>query len=111
MTQIENKPEVQETPFVPIEKIVSLCKRRGFVYPNSEIYGGVSGIYDFGPLGVELRNNIRRYWWWSMVQTMITSSVSRAQSSPIHVCGRPVGTSRTLLTSGRLQKVQTPFPR
>ena len=44
------------------------AKRRGFVYPNSEIYGGVAGIYDFGPLGVELRNNIRRYWWWSMVQ-------------------------------------------
>src|SRR6266581_5157717 len=58
-----------DTPFVPIDKIVSLCKRRGFVYPNSEIYGGISGIYDFGPLGVELRNNIRRYWWWSMVQT------------------------------------------
>jgi len=58
-----------DTPFVPIEKIVSLCKRRGFVYPNSEIYGGVSGIYDFGPLGVELRTNIRRFWWWSMVQT------------------------------------------
>src|SRR6266705_1210315 len=69
MTQTENKPATQETPFVPIEKIVALCKRRGFVYPNSEIYGGVSGIYDFGPLGVELRNNIRRYWWWSMVQT------------------------------------------
>ena len=69
MTQTEERTEVQETPFVPIEKIVSLCKRRGFVYPNSEIYGGVSGIYDFGPLGVELRNNIRRYWWWSMVQT------------------------------------------
>jgi len=60
---------VKDTPLVPIDKIVSLCKRRGFVYPNSEIYGGVSGIYDFGPLGVELRNNIRRFWWWSMVQT------------------------------------------
>src|SRR5581483_4998847 len=70
MTQIEEKEvAVQDIPPVPIEKIVSLCKRRGFVYPNSEIYGGVSGIYDFGPLGVELRNNIRRYWWWSMVQT------------------------------------------
>jgi len=69
MTQTENKPLVSDTPLVPIEKIVSLCKRRGFVYPNSEIYGGVAGIYDFGPLGVELRNNIRRYWWWSMVQT------------------------------------------
>ncbi len=68
MTQVENKPTTNDTPFVPIEKIVALCKRRGFVYPNSEIYDGVSGIYDFGPLGVELRNNIRRYWWWSMVQ-------------------------------------------
>ncbi len=69
MTQTEEKTQAPDTPMVPIEKIVSLCKRRGFVYPNSEIYGGVSGIYDFGPLGVELRNNIRRYWWWSMVQT------------------------------------------
>src|SRR5256712_4111171 len=68
MTQTENRPTISDTPFVPIEKIVALCKRRGFVYPNSEIYGGVSSIYDFGPLGVELRNNIRRYWWWSMVQ-------------------------------------------
>jgi len=71
MTQTEDKITLstEDTPLVPMEKIVSLCKRRGFVYPNSEIYGGVSGIYDFGPLGVELRNNIRRYWWWSMVQT------------------------------------------
>src|SRR5437588_10193670 len=70
MTQTQEQTVSRgDTPFVPIEKIVSLCKRRGFVYPNSEIYGGVSGIYDFGPLGVELRNNIRRYWWWSMVQT------------------------------------------
>jgi glycyl-tRNA synthetase len=68
MTLAESKAEVKDTPLVPMEKIVSLCKRRGFVYPNSEIYGGVAGIYDFGPLGVELRNNIRRYWWWSMVQ-------------------------------------------
>ncbi len=68
MTQVENKPTTSDTPFVPMEKIVALCKRRGFVYPNSEIYDGVAGIYDFGPLGVELRNNIRRYWWWWMVQ-------------------------------------------
>jgi glycyl-tRNA synthetase len=68
MTQIEEQRKT-DAPFVPIEKVVALCKRRGFVYPNSEIYGGVAGIYDFGPLGVELRNNIRRYWWWSMVQT------------------------------------------
>jgi glycyl-tRNA synthetase len=68
MLQTDYVPTVKDTPFVPVDKIVSLCKRRGFVYPNSEIYGGVAGIYDFGPLGVELRNNIRRYWWWSMVQ-------------------------------------------
>ncbi len=67
-TEQEQAAEVKDTPLVPIETIVSLCKRRGFVYPNSEIYGGVAGIYDFGPLGVEFRNNIRRYWWWSMVQ-------------------------------------------
>src|SRR5258708_13189777 len=70
MAQTEDKTtsSTGDTPLVPMEKIVSLAKRRGFVFPNSEIYGGVSGIYDFGPLGVELRNNIRRYWWWSMVQ-------------------------------------------
>ncbi len=68
MTQVDNKLETRDTPLVPIEKLVALCKRRGLVYPNSEIYGGVAGIYDFGPLGVELRNNIRRYWWWTMVQ-------------------------------------------
>jgi len=69
MPQTEGRNLAVDTAPVPIEKIASLAKRRGFVYPNSEIYGGVSGIYDFGPLGVELRNNIRRYWWWSMVQT------------------------------------------
>lgn len=46
-----------------MEKIVSLCKRRGFVFPGSEIYGGLSGIYDFGPRGVELLNNLKRSWW------------------------------------------------
>ncbi len=46
-----------------MEKIVSLAKRRGFVYPGSEIYGGLAGVYDFGPRGVELLNNIKRSWW------------------------------------------------
>lgn len=50
-----------------IEKIVSLCKRRGFVYPSSEIYGGLAGIYDYGPLGVELLRNIKNTWWHDMV--------------------------------------------
>src|SRR3989338_4623631 len=48
---------------VSLENIVSLAKRRGFIYPGSEIYGGLSGIYDYGPLGVELRHNIKLYFW------------------------------------------------
>src|SRR5207247_2981975 len=50
------------------DTIVSLSKRRGFVYPSSEIYGGSRSAWDYGPLGVELKENIRRQWWRSMVQ-------------------------------------------
>ena len=46
-----------------LEKIISLAKRRGFVYPGSEIYGGLAGTWDYGPLGVELKNNIKNSWW------------------------------------------------
>jgi len=46
-----------------MEKIVALCKRRGFVFPNSEIYGGNQGFYDYGPLGVRVKNNLKRLWW------------------------------------------------
>ena len=46
-----------------MEKVVSLCKRRGFVFPGSEIYGGLANSFDYGPLGVELKNNIKREWW------------------------------------------------
>src|SRR3990172_4712201 len=53
---------------VTMEKIVSLCKRRGFIYPGSEIYGGLSGTWDYGPLGVELKNNIKQLWWRMFVQ-------------------------------------------
>lgn len=52
---------------IVMEKIVSLAKRRGFIYPGSEIYGGFSGFWDYGPLGVELKNNIKKEWWKSMV--------------------------------------------
>jgi glycyl-tRNA synthetase len=51
-----------------MEKIVSLCKRRGFIYPGSEIYGGLANTFDFGPLGVELKNNIKQAWWKYFVQ-------------------------------------------
>ncbi len=51
-----------------MEKIISLCKRRGFIFPGSEIYGGFSGFWDYGPLGVELKNNIKQLWWRAFVQ-------------------------------------------
>ncbi|MDD2766983.1 MAG: glycine--tRNA ligase [Candidatus Moranbacteria bacterium] len=51
-----------------LEKIVSLCKRRGFIFPSSEIYGGFAAVYDFGPYGVELAKNIREAWWTAMVR-------------------------------------------
>lgn len=51
-----------------MEKIVSLCKRRGFVFQSSEIYGGLNGAWDYGPLGVELKRNIKDYWWRCMTQ-------------------------------------------
>ncbi len=51
-----------------MEAIVALCKRRGFVYPASEIYGGINGFWDYGPLGTALKNNIRDHWWKHMVE-------------------------------------------
>ena len=56
----ESKPDMEE--------IVSLCKRRGFIFQSSEIYGGLAGAWDYGPLGVELKNNIKRAWWKAIVQ-------------------------------------------
>jgi len=53
---------------VEMEKIVSLCKRRGFVFPNSEIYGGLSSCWDYGPMGVELKRNVKNAWWEAIVQ-------------------------------------------
>jgi len=50
-----------------MEKIVSLCKRRGFIFPSSEIYGGLANTWDFGPLGVEMKNNVKKAWWKKIV--------------------------------------------
>jgi len=55
-------------PKVNMEKIVSLCRRRGFIFPSSEIYGGLSSCWDYGPLGVELKRNIKQAWWQAVVQ-------------------------------------------
>jgi glycyl-tRNA synthetase len=50
-----------------MEELVSLCRRRGFVFQSSELYGGLQGVYDYGPLGVELKNNLKQAWWRSLV--------------------------------------------
>src|SRR5262245_31287940 len=53
---------------VLMEKIVSLCKRRGFIYQSSEIYGGINGFWDYGPLGAELKRNVKELWWREMTR-------------------------------------------
>ncbi len=59
---------MNESP-VSLEKIVSLCKRRGFIFPGSEIYGGLAGTFDYGPHGVTLKKNIENLWWRTFVET------------------------------------------
>jgi len=51
-----------------MERLVALCRRRGFIFQSSEIYGGINGFWDYGPLGVELKNNLRDAWWDAMVR-------------------------------------------
>jgi glycyl-tRNA synthetase len=58
----------KQDPIAQMEKIVSLCKRRGFIYQSSEIYGGCAGVWDYGPLGAELKRNLRDAWWRSMMR-------------------------------------------
>ncbi len=64
MSDAAAKPD----PIAQMEKIVSLCKRRGFIYQSSEIYGGCAGVWDYGPLGAELKRNLRDAWWRSMMR-------------------------------------------
>ena len=65
----EAEPPADPGPAVAdLDTIVSLSKRRGFIFPSSEIYGGINAVWDYGPLGVELKNNVKRAWWRSMVQ-------------------------------------------
>jgi len=59
---------VKQASNVDMEKIVSLCKRRGFIFPSSEIYGGLGSCWDYGPLGAELKRNVKEAWWRSVVQ-------------------------------------------
>ena len=52
-----------------MDKLVSLAKRRGFIFQSSEIYGGINSCYDYGPLGIEIKKNIKDLWWKSFVQS------------------------------------------
>ncbi len=64
MAKKQNNPEL-------MDKIVALCKQRGFIFPSSEIYGGFANTWDYGPLGAELKNNIKRLWWKRFVQSRL----------------------------------------
>src|SRR6185369_11136356 len=69
VSRVTHPPTTDPGPAVAeLDTIVSLAKRRGFVYPSSEIYGGINAVWDYGPLGVELKNNVKRAWWRAMVQ-------------------------------------------
>ena len=98
-----------------MEKLVSLAKRRGFIFQSSEVYGGVGAVYDYGPLGVELKNNVREAWWAEMVhrrddvegldcdrrfpsQLNETSKASTRASSCIPTCGSRAVTWRASRT-------------
>ncbi len=59
---------MEEKSVATMEKIVTLCKTRGFIFPGSEIYGGLANTWDYGPLGVELKNNVKKAWWKKFVQ-------------------------------------------
>ena len=59
---------MSEKRAVTMDKLVSLCKNRGFIFPGSEIYGGLANSWDYGPLGVELKNNVKKAWWKKFVQ-------------------------------------------
>ena len=59
----QNKKKVKKEQNITIDDLTTFCKRKGFVFKSSEIYGGVAGFWDFGPLGVELFNNIKQDWW------------------------------------------------
>jgi glycyl-tRNA synthetase len=64
----DNKGKPSAEPEV-MDKIVSMCKQRGFVFQSSEIYGGLKSCYDYGPLGAELKRNVKAEWWRSMVHS------------------------------------------
>src|SRR5688500_14297528 len=72
---------------VTLETIVSLAKRRGFIFQSSEIYGGLNGFWDYGPLGVELKRNVRNAWWHDMVGANDPWSAPAGAPAAYHMVG------------------------
>jgi glycyl-tRNA synthetase len=66
-SDVSEKGDLRMPPKVDMDKIVSLCKRRGLIFPSSEIYGGLASCWDYGPMGVELKRNVRDAWWKAIV--------------------------------------------
>jgi hypothetical protein len=104
--QVTHEGQADERLF---DKIVNLCKRRGFVFPSAEIYGGFRSTYDYGPLGVLLLRNVKDAWWRSMVQLRTTWSASTPPSSRRPPCGRRRATWPTSPTRSSTARVQERF--
>ena len=83
----KSKTDNPAGPKMNMEKLVSLCKRRGFLFQSSEIYGGLNGFWDYGPLGVELKRNIKDAWWRDMVTAHDDSSIVAGAPSEYEMTG------------------------
>ena len=70
-----------------MDKLVALCKRRGYLFPSSEIYGGLNGFWDYGPLGVELKRNVKEAWWRDMVSGHNELTIREGATSPYQMVG------------------------
>ena len=79
-----------------MDKIVALCKGRGFIFSGSEIYGGLANTWDYGPLGVELKNNVKKAWWKKFVQE---NPYNVGQDSAIFVSPRLMPSARMVVSN------------
>ena len=92
--------EERERHPLAMETLVSLCAARGFVYPASEIYGGIAGFWDYGPLGVELKNNLKAFWWRRMV---------REREDVVGIDSAIISHPRTWEASGHVENFSDPM--
>ena len=121
-TFLNNTRQTETNAMMEMEKLVSLCKRRGFLFQSSEIYGGLNGFWDYGPLGVELKRNVSEAWWRDMVTGHDDSAVPpgapslRNDRAGLHDHHAPAGLEMLgALRSvprlhGRLPRIEEPIP-